>query len=191
MKLFGTIPSPYVRRIRLLAAAIGIDIDFETIDIYSSEGREQLKAKNPALKVPAILDGDTCIYDSRVIFRYISEQHNLPALTWQQENLMTLIDAVNDSLVVLMMSARSDLDTTADKMIFNFQHERIDTIFRLLEQHVNDGEFGQWTYPAMCLYCLIDWVHFRELVPLQNFPALNAFLELNAQQPGVAVSDPR
>lgn len=191
MKLFGTIPSPYVRRIRLLAAAFNIDVDFETIDIYSAEGREQLKAKNPALKVPAILDGETCVYDSRVIFRYLSDKHNLPAITWQEENIMTLIDAVNDSLVILMMSMRSELDINADKMLFNFQHERVKDIYQLLEQHVKSGDFDTWNYPAICLFCLLDWANFRELVPLVNYPALKAFVEKNNQQAGVLASDPR
>ena len=43
----------------------------------------------------------------------------------------------------------------------------------------------------MALYSLIDWTLFRQLVELDDYPALLAFVAANSQQPGVAVSDPR
>ncbi|MCH2055281.1 MAG: glutathione S-transferase [Thalassotalea sp.] len=191
MKLFGTVPSPYTRRIRLYGADIGAEIAFEVIDIYDEKGRETLQQKTPALKVPFLTDGDMSIYDSRVIFRYLAEKFGQPAMTWHQENTLTLIDAANDALVTLMMGKRSELDTNQDVMLFSFQHERLALVFQQLEDKAAAGEFGNWDYSSICLYCLLDWVLFRALLPLDKYPALLAFVEAEITRPGISETDPR
>lgn len=191
MKLFGTVPSPYTRRIRLYCADIGAEIAFDVIDIYDEKGRETLQQKTPALKVPFLTDGDMSIYDSRVIYRYLAEKFDQPAMTWHQENTLTLIDAANDALVTLMMGKRSELDTNQDVMLFSFQHERLALVFQQLEDKAAAGEFGHWDYSSICLYCLLDWVLFRALLPLNKYPTLLAFVDKNKGQLGVSETDPR
>ena len=123
VKLYGSTTSPYVRRIRILLA--NIEHDFINMQIFSGEDRAQLTAKNPILKVPMLEDGEDIIFDSRVIFRYLSEKYSLPALTWREENLMSVIDAINDSLVQLFLLKRSDIESSDDKLFFKLQNERI------------------------------------------------------------------
>ena len=194
MQLYGSTTSPFVRRIRILLEQLKLDCQFENIDIFSSAGRELLKAKNPTLKVPALVDGEHCIYDSRVIFRYLGSktaQADIAPLTWHEENLLTLIDAANDSLVTLLISMRSDIDVNSDAMFYRIQHERVHDIYQLLEKAVVDGEFSQWRYPAICLYCLVDWAVFRELKLLGSFPALTQFLLDHSAKTVVNSTDPR
>eukprot|EP00487_Bulimina_marginata_P005236 TRINITY_DN2288_c0_g1_i2.p1 TRINITY_DN2288_c0_g1~~TRINITY_DN2288_c0_g1_i2.p1 ORF type:complete len:104 (+),score=24.00 TRINITY_DN2288_c0_g1_i2:331-642(+) len=98
MKLLGSTTSPFVRRLRLYSLQLNVaDFEFVPLDIFAnSEGRKLLTEKDPAQKVPALIDDEQCIYDSRVIFRYLSDKYQQPSLTWRQENLLTLIDAAND-----------------------------------------------------------------------------------------------
>ena len=100
MKLIGSGMSPYVRRIRLFLE--GQDYEFINLNIYSPEGREALASYTPAMKVPVLIDAEQKVYDSRAIHRYLTQKQTAKPLSWDQENLLTLIDAANDSFVILL-----------------------------------------------------------------------------------------
>lgn len=192
MKLIGSTTSPYVRRLRLYFTLLKVtDFDFVNLDIFSSEDRKFLTANNPAQKVPALVDDEQCIYDSRVIFRYLSQKYQQPPLTWQQENLLTLIDAANDSLVSLLLLKRSGIDTSEDKLFFNLQHGRVTQIMSVLSDAVSNDEFTHWGYPSICLYCLLDWAKFRELHDVSQYSSLVGFYKLYQGYSGVSETDPR
>lgn len=188
MKLIGSTTSPYVRRIRILLDEE--PHEFVNLDIYG-EGRDELRRNNPALKIPMLEDDGQDIYDSRIIARYVSAKQGRDPLTWNQQNQLTLIDAANDSAVTLLLSERSGLDTSADVMFFNLQRERIMTTLRTLAAMVDDGQFEEWNYPAICLYCLVDWLDFRSLVNFEGVESLRSFRDHHREQPWVAATDPR
>lgn len=188
MKLIGSTTSPYVRRIRILLDEE--PYEFINLDIYG-EGRDELRRNNPALKIPMLEDDGQDIYDSRIIARYISAKQGRDPLTWNQQNQLTLIDAANDSAVTLLLSERSGLDTGGDVMFFNLQRERIMTTLRTLAALVDEGTFEDWNYPAMCLYCLVDWLDFRSLVSFEGVESLLSFRDRHRQRPWVADTDPR
>lgn len=188
MKLIGSTTSPYVRRTRLLLA--GEPYEFVNLDIYGAD-RDELRRNNPALKIPMLIDGDQEIYDSRVIARYLSAKLALDPLTWDQENQLTLIDAANDSFVTLLLSKRSGLDIDQDAMFYQLQWERVGKTLSALAAMAKDGQFETWNYPAICLFSLIDWLDFRDLLPAESAAELRAFRDRNRQQSGVAETDPR
>lgn len=193
MKLIGSTTSPYVRRIRLLLG--NQPYDFVNLDIYG-EGRAELRRINPALKVPMLEDRGQAIFDSRVIARYLLQSGlGGPAiphpLSWEQENLLTLIDAANDSFVTLLLSKRSGLDIDQDTLFYNLQHERIRMTFSELAKRVRQGEFEDWHYPSICLFCLVDWVDYRKIADFAGVEDLLAFRDGNRMQPMVGETDPR
>ncbi|MBU1308245.1 MAG: glutathione S-transferase family protein, partial [Gammaproteobacteria bacterium] len=100
MKLYGSQTSPYVRRIRLLLAATAHD--FINLNIFAGADRETLAALNPTLRIPMLDDEGQVIFDSGVIYRYLAPRLGLAPLSWYQENQLTVINAVNDSLVMLL-----------------------------------------------------------------------------------------
>ena len=188
MKLLGSTTSPYVRRTRLLLG--DADYEFVNLDIYG-ENRDLLRRHNPALKIPMLIDGDQEIYDSRVIARYLSEQQKRPPLSWDQENQLTLIDAANDSAVVLLLSERSGIDTKSGAMFYELQRERIMTTLKSLSAMLDAGEFDQWSYPSICLYSLIDWIDFRNLLDFEGVDSLISWRDRMQDQPYVMATDPR
>lgn len=188
MKLIGSTTSPYVRRIRLLLA--DNDYEFVNLDIYG-EGRDELRRNNPALKIPMLIDGSQEVYDSRVIARYISEKQGIAPLSWDQENQLTLVDAANDSAVILLLSERSGIDTSENLMFFNLQRERIMMTLRTLAAMVDEGQFREWNYPAICLYSLVDWVDFRGLVDFTGVESLVSFRDHHRNDELVVATDPR
>ncbi|GGB95917.1 hypothetical protein GCM10011352_22520 [Marinobacterium zhoushanense] len=190
MKLIGSSTSPYVRRIRLLLADAGQGYEFSDLNIYG-EDRDELRRQNPALKIPVLYDGGEVIYDSRVIFRYLQEKLGLAQIGWQQENLLTIIDAANDSMVAILLSQRSGLDTSEDRLFFNLQRERVEKTLEALERQVDEGAFNVWHYPSICLYSMFDWGLFRGLIDAARYPHLSAWLAEQKVRADVAGSDPR
>ena len=189
MQLLGSTTSPFVRRIRLYM--LGREYEYINLDIFANDDRQTLTANNPALKVPVLIDGEQNIYDSRVIYRYLAEKYQQQPLSWQQENLLTLIDAGNDSLVTLLISKRSGFDINEDKLLFNLQNERAATLLSTLNEAVADQQFSQWHYPEICLFCLLDWINFRALYDFSHLSHLMAFYEMNLQQKGIKETAPR
>ncbi|GLX79149.1 glutathione S-transferase [Thalassotalea insulae] len=189
MKLLGSTTSPFVRRLRVFLAEQ--NYQFVNLDIFAEQDRQVLTENNPAQKVPALIDGEQCIYDSRVIYRYLVQKFQQPPLSWAQENLLTLIDSVNDSLVATLLLQRSNIDTMQEGLFFNLQRERIASVFQVLDGEVANGAFTEWHYPAICLWCLLDWAEFRQLAKWQHLPNLASFYQQQASRVILAETDPR
>lgn len=189
LKLYGSTTSPYVRRIRILLGST--EHEFINMQIFEGTDRKTLIANNPTLKIPMLDDDGTVIYDSRVIYRYLSEKDQDPALTWKQENLLTVIDSVNDSLVQILLLDRSGYDVKEDRLYFKLQRERAAHALQHLSEQVSDGTFAEWDYPSVCLYCLLDWVAFRELHDLSAFPILLQFMTEHQDRIEVSATNPR
>ena len=101
LKLYGSTTSPFVRRLRIWLA--NTEHEFVNMQIFDGPDREILAARNPAMKIPMLEDGDAIIFDSRIIYRYLTDKFAFPEPSWEQENHLTVIDAVNDSLVQILL----------------------------------------------------------------------------------------
>ncbi|WP_026375922.1 glutathione S-transferase family protein [Aestuariibacter salexigens] len=189
MKLYGSTTSPFVRRLRIWLA--NVEHEFINMEIFEGEDRELLARRNPTMKIPMLDDDGQTIFDSRVIFRYLTEKLDYPRLSWAQENQLTLIDAVNDSLVQMLLLQRSDFDTKDDRMYFKLQRERADNALQHLDDLVEQGHFSDWNYPTICLFCLIDWIEFRNMHDLASFRHLLAMRNEHAQRIEATATDPR
>ena len=70
MKLLGSGPSPYTRKVRIVLAEKKIDCEFETVDVAPADN--PVNASNPLGKVPTLLlDDGTALFDSRVIVEFL------------------------------------------------------------------------------------------------------------------------
>ncbi len=70
MKLLGSVPSPYTRKVRIVLAEKKIDCDFEVADVNPPDN--PVNALNPLGKVPTlVLDDGTALFDSRVIVEFL------------------------------------------------------------------------------------------------------------------------
>ncbi len=79
MKLYAPAPSPYVRKVRVLARETGLAARIEEIPAAVSPiaPDERVTRANPLGKVPAlILDDGTALYDSPVICEYLDGLHS-------------------------------------------------------------------------------------------------------------------
>ena len=182
MQLYGSLTSPYVRRLRALAIEQNIQFDFLNLNIFAEQDRETLVKLNPTRKIPMLVDGEQVVFDSNVIYRYLGQKLDFSPLSWDQENTLTLINSANDSLVELLICKRSDFDTNDDKLFFNLQRDRVQGVLSVLNDAAEKGEFNDYNYLAISLFCLVDWIIFRDLTDLSAFTALLDFHATHQQR---------
>ena len=191
MQLISTVASPYARRIRIWALENNCDLELVTLDIFSEQDRPTMISKNPARKIPILVDGDLALGDSNSILRYLLEKTAQEKLTWAQENLLTIINACNDSLVEMVLCKRSGFDTQSDKLFFNLQNERIAQTLSYLNTHLTDDEFKSCECLNISLYCPLDWICFRELTDFSQHSALVAFHQQYSEREAAIDTNPR
>ena len=186
--LYGSIPSPYVRRIRLYLE--GIEHEFKALNIYDDLERQAFAKLTPIRKLPILQAGETVLFDSHSIAEYLREYKREPAFSHAQRNLIHVIDAAIDSLIVLFLSQRSDLPVDEDRLYFRLQRERLSDSLTWLEQQAQGTAFDQWHYPSMALVALMDWAEFRNLHSFAAYPALQAARHPYTQYPSVLATAP-
>lgn len=186
--LYGSVTSPYVRRIRLFME--GMDYQFEPINIFDEKNREEFRQISPIKKLPVLMDDEHVVFDSHTIYQYLSKLKKLPAATLQEANLISVIDALTDSNIILLLSARSGLNTEEDKLIFNLQHERIPECLNWLEERAQAGGFATWSFASMCLLASIEWLEFRGLCDVTPYPSLKLACADLADKPEAIATRP-
>lgn len=188
MILYGSTTSPYVRRIRMLLDQT--DYDFQIVNIYDDQVRSQFSQLSPIKKLPVLRDGDSIIYDSHVIAQFVIDKQGLPKPDLQTLNLVSVVDAITDALIILFMGQRSGIETDSDKLIFKLQHGRIPSCLDWLAEKAKEGAFNKWSYACVALISLIDWAEFRSLYDFTNWPELTQAAKQYAQQPIVVKTYP-
>lgn len=189
MKLLGSYPSPYVRRNRMFLE--NIPYEFVPLNIYETEGKAELSKYGPIKQIPLLIDGEKTIYDSRIIYRYLNEKLKKEVLTFDDENIITMIDACNDAQVFLLMLIRSDVDINQDKIFMNNQRNRVKDLLEALDEMAGTNEFDDWNFKSICLYSLVDWMIFRSLQDLSPYKNLLNFIDKNSSRKIVQETDPR
>ena len=114
---------------------------------------------------------------------------------WAQQNNCKLelvsLDIFNDSLVEMLLCERSGFDTKSDKLFFNLQNERIAQTLSYLNSHLNDDEFKGCECLNISLYCLLDWICFRELTDFSQYSELVAFHKQYGKRQAAIDTNPR
>lgn len=75
MKLYMNALSPNVRRVRLTAAVLGLDIEEKVMDFSKGEHKSpEYLALNPNGAIPTLVDGDLVLTESRAIMQYLASK---------------------------------------------------------------------------------------------------------------------
>lgn len=168
MKLYGSLTSPYVRKIRILIAEKGLDVEFVVADPNAADS--PIPAHNPLGLVPTLVrDDGSALFDSPVIAEYL-DSLGPPALIppageprWQVLRYAALADGILDQAVARTMELRrpeSERSAAANKR----REQKIGRALDFAERHISAGAYlveGRLTLADIALAVALGYVDFR------------------------------
>jgi glutathione S-transferase len=196
MKLYGTTTSPFVRRVRVVAAEIGEPVD--RADTATDEGQGALRAVTPIRKVPVAMIDDRMIYDSRAIIDYLVMTRGYGAIEpardrWREQNLVNAIDSAIESVMQLFYLRRDGVPIDGTSYATR-QIERADAVFGWLaaqlapDRRTFSSGFG---LPEISLVCALDWMEFRKAYPTERAQALAGVRAAWSERPTMIETRPK
>jgi len=79
MKIYGYANSPNDRRVRATALHLGLDFEYEQIDLSKGEQKKpEYLAVNPMGKIPVLVDGDFTLFETIAIMQYLGSKADAP-----------------------------------------------------------------------------------------------------------------
>ncbi|HEY6176364.1 MAG TPA: glutathione S-transferase family protein [Kofleriaceae bacterium] len=188
MKLYGTIASPFTRRVRIVAAELGEPIEW--VDTSVEAGQAALRELSPIRKVPvAVLDGRT-LFDSRVIVEWLTTTRGHGGLTpprdrWHERNIVNAVDEALGSLIQLFYLRRDGIAIDGNAFAER-QLGRVEAILAWLPGQLTGG-FG---LAEVSVICALDWMDFRQTYPTERAAGLGATRDAWRDRPSVAETRP-
>ena len=194
MKLYGTTTSPFVRRVRVVAAEL--DVGYQLINTAHDDGQAALRAVTPIWKVPvAEVDGRT-LFDSRVIIDWLTTTRGYgplraPRDRWHEANVVNAIDAALDSAIQVFYLKQDGFDAMTIPYGAH-QLERAAAIFEWVAGELPTYDPARGLGLAeLSLVCTLDWMDFRKAYPTErhaeDFAALRAAI---GARPSLAATRP-
>jgi glutathione S-transferase len=180
--LIGSTTSPYVRKIRLCMHS-KISYELKTINYLEQNDAKYLKNVNPINKIPILIDKTEVIFDSRVIYNYLSKKYLWAPLSMKQENILSAIDAALDSSINLFSLQRGGLDLSVPNPYITRQKERIPLLMDYLSLWTYSAH--EWNFLSMSLYSYLDWASFRGQINLDLYPTMKHFHDYFKNAAGV------
>jgi glutathione S-transferase len=199
MKLLGTTTSPYVRRVRIVAAELGVPC--EVISTATEAGQSALRTATPIRKVPTALFGDEVVFDSHVIIERLAADHGWGPLRppapssaqrWREANLCSAIDGALDAGILVFYGER-DEGIAPGCAFLEKQRARVADTLAWVASQLRGGQLvegGGFGLAEVALVSTLDWMRFREVFDSSQIDGLDAFSQAHAGRPSVAATYP-
>lgn len=197
MQLYGSYTSPFVRRVRVVAAELGLPCTL--VDAFSDEGQRALRELTPIWKAPTVVVDGRVLWDSAVILDYLFARHGYGP--FRETSDVTRFDeaclkaAVDEALGVFVKRfylRRDGVDV--DQVAYLVKdHDRGRSILAWIDGKVrgpwctSEDGFG---LAELALYTAVDWMTFREMTSLDAFPNLRAFMDAHAGRESLVATPP-
>ena len=202
MKLLGSVPSPYTRKVRIVLAEKKIDCEFEFADVNPPEN--PVNALNPLGKVPTlVLDDGTALFDSRVIVEFLDSVSPLSRLIPEENRERVAVrrwealadGALDAGLLIRYESLRPKKEQSAawtGKQTGKLQRGLALIAAELGERHWCHGD--RYTLADIAAGCCLGWVDFRRPANIDVFgeyPSLARFYGKLMDRPAFADTAPK
>ena len=170
MKLLGSVPSPYTRKVRIVLAEKKIECEFEPVDVNPPEN--PVNAHNPLGKVPAlVMDDGSALFDSRVIVEFLDAVSPLARLIPEENRERVAVrrwEALADGcldagLLIRYESLRPKKEQSAawaGKQTGKLQRGLAMIAAELGERPWCHGD--RYTLADIAVGCCLGWVEFRK-----------------------------
>jgi glutathione S-transferase len=188
MKLYMNTLSPNVRRVRLTASVLGLELEEQVVDLRKGEQKApEFLALNPNGQVPTLVDGTFVLTESRAIMQYLAtkkpasgllprdEQARAEVTRWQfwdSSHFSPQIGTLAFQRVLKQMFGMGEPDASkVEEALTNFRR-----FAAVLNQHLEGKRYvvgDALTLADLTIACSL--MHAKQAdVPLAEFPNLHA-----------------
>jgi glutathione S-transferase len=197
VKLHFSPTSPYVRKVRAVAAEKGLAGKIELLS-SSPWVENDLPKANPSGRVPTLITDDgTALFDSRVICEYLDEVGGggklfpAGAQRWQVLRTAALGEGILDAGVSIANERRKDKAQWSDWYIGR-QRDKINRTLGMLESEVASLS-GPINIGQITVGVALGYTGFRKHVDdwRCGHPKLTAWYEAFSQRPSMKATEPK
>jgi len=185
MKLYFSPPSPFSRKVRIVAELVGSKLELVVADTINPA--DILRSKNPLGKIPALeLASGAVVYDSAVIVAYLDEVSGgglIPSKLDERYAMLTLealADGVMDASILQVYESRMRAENERSASWLAHQSGKVE---RALEQLEAAPPAGPVNVGQIALACALGYLDLRFAGEWrQSHPRLVAWLEAFAEK---------
>ena len=177
LTLLGTTTSPYVRKVRVAARAMALELPL--LDTRTPEGAAKLAEVAPLGKVPVLVAGSQVLPDSSLILAWMWTTHEaalrdaglvLDPTDLEDRAAQVVVEGALDAAINRFYLRK---DGFADEGYVAKQRDRVDTALSWIERRVRfERPLG---LAGLSLGVTLDWMAFRDVVDLGRWPGLVGF----------------
>lgn len=203
MKLYGTYPSHFTRKVRVVLQELKLEYDFEVLPNIMDVGAENF-ANNPLHMYPVLVDGSAHLIESDIICEYLIEKYGreselarfLPCEENKYADLkrLAIMNGAMASGVKLIRAKRSNIPNYDEYTFFKQEKASFLAALEWLNEDLGSHDsyyIGRFTMLDITLMCLCEWAVFREVIPnLRNYPNLQNFVDANHLRPSLESTHP-
>lgn len=182
MLLRYSITSPFARKARLAAAAVGLPLTLEVADTL--DAADSIRQQNPLGKIPTLVadDGET-YFDSAVIVAYLDHAAGGgkllptdPAARFAVMRLEALADGLMDAGILVLYEGRFRPEERHEPRWIEHQTQKVERALTALENAAPDG--SKVNAGTIAVACALGFLDFRFAGRWrENHPNLVAFQE--------------
>ena len=199
MRLLGTPTSPFVRKVHVVAAELGLGdrLAFEPVVLANSP--PDLITANPLRKVPTLIaDDGTAVFDSPVIMEWLDAEfgeHRLLPVSGPRRWTALIAAAVADGVLEAGAAARSERAKPPEQQsaaAIDKQLLKVNGGLDWLETNRAWRESNMPDLGQIATAVAVGWLYFRipDLVDAKRWPALVAWYQGFAERPSMISTAP-
>jgi glutathione S-transferase len=199
MKLVGSLPSPYVRKVRVVLAERAIP--YELVEESAWTATTTVPRYNPLNKVPAmVLDDGASIYDSAVITEYLDaiSGGTLVASGAEARAKDRCLEALGDGIADAGIARFLDRKREAARQDHAWQQRQVDKVqagVAAIARALGDREYLGGDAPNLgdfACACALLWVEFRmpDLKWRESDPAVGRWVARMEARPSFQATKP-
>lgn len=197
MQVYGTPPSHFTRKVRVLLQELGLPYEFVKFEVSGlmAIGADKF-ADNPLHLFPVLVDGKERLFDSDAICEYLINRYGNgkeissflpdPANAVHDRQRMVMINGGMGAGVSVVRARRSGVEDWKKHPWLCQEMEAISGAARWLEKDLGARASyypGRLTMMDIGLMCFLEWAQFREMLSVwDELPNLVAFVKANASR---------
>ena len=199
---FGAI-SPSTRKVRIMLAEQELPFEPITLDLLNPPA--DFLAANPNMRIPALLDGDTQIFESNVILDYLLQTYSgrgtgtpplgaalvRPDHQWEDWKILSTIETLLDSGLNLFQFRKNGIGPQQAPYLQR-ELDRTQRELDWLEQKATPEGFvpGSFSVLDLNLICALEWADFRQTFAWRGRSTLEAIVALFAERESIRSTRP-